>query len=244
VTLLALALVLASAPAEPPEATIEEFCPKGFTVLTGDACLAAPEHFTPGKLIVYFHGMLPPELKSPVELSRLGKEATARGYAVLAPRGEAGLCPWGNFDRWRCWPSDKSQLSAVGAVIERLSPLYRHAKKALHVRTLGRPLIAGFSNGGYLSTLLLSDSLIDAKGWAILHAGGVTGQSFDEMRRGPVLLVEATQDSEQYPGMKALSTKLRGQGWPVVEKEREGFHEVRAEDVSAVLDFFESLPAR
>jgi predicted esterase len=237
---LALTSLLAAAPLATPRAPIEDFCPRGFVALAGDGCLAAPEHFVPGHLILYFHGMLPPDLKSPRELSLLWREARARGYAVVALRGDAGLCPWGDFSAWSCFPSDRSQLPRVNKVLERLDAVLAVVKAQLKTPELGTPFVAGFSNGGYFSTMLLSDTRFEARAWAVLHAGGVTGQRFPPERRGPVLLVVATEDTEQAPGMRTLAATLREGGWPVTMGERDGAHEVREDDAQAVMDFFEA----
>mgnify|MGYP001237370127 CR=1 FL=1 len=68
------------------------------------------------------------------ELSLLGTEARKRGVTPIAPRGEQGLCPRVK-DHW-CWPNDRSQLSDVERVVKRLPET-------------SKPVLAGFSNGGY-----------------------------------------------------------------------------------------------
>ena len=202
-------------------------CPPGFDA-TDDACVVPAKK--PGPVVVYFHGMLPgaTDWTRVRELSLLAREARKRGLGLVAPRGEQGLCPWAK-EHW-CWPNDRSQLAEVGRVLERLK------------LSSSKPVLAGFSNGGYFVTLLATDTKLDAAAYVVMHAGPVTGSTFPAERARPTLLLGAAQDAYQLPGMKRLATMLEEAKWPARLSVREGVHEVTPEDVKALFDFVEALP--
>lgn len=219
-----LALLLAAAPMQ---------CPAGLKVLE-DACVVVPK--APAAFVIYFHGMLPgtTDWSRVRELSLLAAEAKKRDVLLVAPRGEQGLCAWADDvkQHW-CWPSDRSQLKAVGRMLERVGALL----PKLGVK-LPAPVFAGFSNGGYFTTLLMTETQAKASGYVVLHAGPVNGQTFPLERAKPSLLLAASKDEYQLPGMKRLEVMLDEAKWPAVALSvREGVHEVTAEDAKALIDF-------
>ncbi len=222
-----LALLLAAAP-----------CPRVFDAVD-DACVVTPEK--PSALVIYFHGMLPgaTDWSRARELSLLGAEAKKRGVALVALKGEQGLCAWGDDvkQHW-CFPSDKSQLPDVGRTLERLGQVLLHVK----LPKLPPPVYAGFSNGGYFVTLVASDSKAEASAWVVMHAGNVTGQSFPAERARPTLLLGASRDTYQLPTMKRLKGMLDEAKWPATMSVREGVHEVTSVDAKALFDFVAGLP--
>src|SRR4051812_14442096 len=113
-------------------------CPVGYEPIGDEACLAAPKPFKdPNKLIIYFHGILPPraDWAAVQEFKVLGQEATRRGYALLAMRGEQGLCYWGGqYTSYYCWPSDKSQLPDMERMLRRLKALMPKVGERLESR--------------------------------------------------------------------------------------------------------------
>jgi len=225
----ALAVLLSAAP-----------CPRAYQAVENDACVVLPEK--PAALVVYFHGMLPggTDWSRARELSLLGAEAKKRSVALVALKGEQGLCAWAeDVKKHWCWPSDMSQLPDVGRALERLDRVLTQVK----LPELPPPVFAGFSNGGYYVTLIASDTKADASGYVVMHAGNVTGQTFDAAARGkPTLLLAATRDTHQLPTMKRLHALLEEAKWPVKLTVRDGVHEVTAADAKALFDFAASLP--
>lgn len=195
-------------------------CPKGFDVVE-NACVVMPPKAT--ATVIYFHGMLPgtTDWTTVRELKLLGAEAHKRGVALIAPRGEQGLCPWAK-EHW-CWPNDRSQLADVERIVKRLPKT-------------PKPVLAGFSNGGYFVTLLATDSAVDAAAYVVMHAGPVTGSVFTPDRARPTLLLGATRDPYQLPSMKRLAALLPDARFVI----RDGVHEVTPEDVKALFDFVQS----
>jgi len=83
-------------------------CPKGFIAVDGEACLALPRDGKASKILLYFHEKIPEAepFESSWEFGGVARYATERGFAVLAMRGERGLCNWNEEVRhaW-CWPT-------------------------------------------------------------------------------------------------------------------------------------------
>ena len=229
-------LALAQAPSFP--------FPKDYVALGDDAAMAVPRSLPAGpvRVVAYFHGMLPESAAQAPELSRMARAASARGLVVLALRGEQGLCDWSaEVRRHWCWPNGKRQLPQVGAVLQRLSAALDRAGAKLG-RPLEAPFVAGFSNGGFLAGLLLSDSPLRPRAVAIAHGGLVDGQRFEQAPAVPVLLLSATGDVFHGPRMAQLDQALRQAGRPARVVVREGAHELTADDARAMVDFFAGQP--
>jgi predicted esterase len=219
-------------------------CPVGFEAIGADGCLLAPKSLAdPRKLVVYFHGMLPPtvEWANAPELKVMGAEARRRGYALLALKGEKGLCLWSKeVLEYSCWPNDKSQLAELSRQLRRLEGVLTKVREKLGVRA-EPPFFAGFSNGGFFLTLLASDSSLPMQGLAVLHAGSVNGQQFSNQQPRPTLLVAAQDDAVQLPTMKRLEQLMKEAGWEPDFRLREGTHGVTASDAQAMFGFFDRL---
>jgi predicted esterase len=221
-------------------------CPPGFSPLGDASCLAAPPGRADGrKLIVFFHGMAPANVDpaGAVELGALAEEAGARGFAVLALRGEQGLCDWSDPVRssW-CWPSRRTQLTRVQPILLRLGGALESASARLGV-PLDPPFLLGFSNGGFFVSLLASDTRLEASGYAVLHGGWVDGQTFPSGRARPTLLISARDDRFQRPLMDTLDAKLREAGWKPTYGQRDGEHALTREDARAAVTFFDGVLA-
>jgi predicted esterase len=216
-------------------------CPVGYVPVDKGACLAAPKG-KPKRLVVYFHGMLPPKPPWPeaVELRRLAAEAVRRGVAILALRGEQGFCAWAKeFEEHWCWPSDMSMLPLAQRFVDRV-----HAAIAALPFDAGPPVLAGFSNGGYFVTMLASEAKLEASAYVIAHAGLLDGEKFDVKRWKPTLLLGARQDLYQFPAMKHLADELDRLKWSAQFDIRDGKHEVTDADAKSIIDFVEKLGDR
>ena len=210
-------------------------CPRGLTVVE-DACVVQPAKAT--QVVVYFHGMCPAttDWSHLRELELLATEAKRRGVALVALRGEQGLCLWSKdvLEHW-CWPNDLSQLPDVGRTLERLG------RVLVHVRAKGPPVFAGFSNGGYFTSMIASDTEASAAGYVMLHAGNVTGEQFPLERAKPTLVIGARGDPIQLPTARRLTALLEEAKWPVKLTVREGVHEVTLADAKLLFDFVAAL---
>src|SRR5512132_2205455 len=92
------------------------WCGEGWRTLEDGACLALPERFAgAASLVVFAHGMIAPGALPVEEQTTLLAAARTHGFAVLFPRGKAGLCAWdpgviGHF----CWPTKQETVDVVG----------------------------------------------------------------------------------------------------------------------------------
>jgi poly(3-hydroxybutyrate) depolymerase len=220
-------------------------CPRGYELID-DTCAVLPKQ--PKALVVYFHGMLPgpTDFSRTPELVAMGAQAKRAGVLLVAPRGEQGLCLWSKdvLEHW-CWPNDKSQLRDVGRLLERVGQtLAKVLERAKAPPGLGAPVYAGFSNGGYFTSMIASDTQAAATGYAVLHAGNVLNQTFSTERARPTLLVAALRDVYQLPTMKSLQALLDEAQWAPHFVVRDGVHEVTAADAKQLCEFAVSLNER
>lgn len=222
--------------------TGEDGCPEGFAALPGEACISVPTQSNE-RVIVYFHGMLvsPWATKAKWELGQLARAALPRGYTVVALRGQKGLCNWSDESRQSfCWPNGLRQQELIQPIIDRLRDALAEASKLARAK-LKPPFIVGFSNGGFLVALIASDTRLGVSAYAIAHGGPVIGQGFPPWRRRPMLLLAANGDSAHYPRMKLLSQMLGEDRWESTFSVREGVHEMTADDMRAIVDFFDKM---
>ena len=159
-------------------------------------------------------------------------------------RGEQGLCYWGKEVKdFFCWPSDRSMQVETARTLKRLGEVLIRVSDRLGTK-LGPPLFAGFSNGGFFLSMVASETTTRVRAYAVLHAGGVTGQQFTAERARPTILVGAKADVVQLPTMRLLEQSLTEAGWKPTFSLRDGTHEVTAVDAKAVFEFFDSLEAQ
>jgi predicted esterase len=231
VSLLTL-LLLAQAPAT-------DFCPQGWEPLPEDACLLRGDR--PG-LIVYFHGMTAPANRAIAwELSFVTRVPKHRRASLVVLRGVAGLCDWADEYRgWWCWPTAKTRLLELQTVVERIDSVVASASSRLKSRA-NAPVIAGYSNGAYLVTMLMAETKLPASGWVVMHGGPVSGTNFGKDRERPTLLLAAADDGVQRPAMETLKSRLDVSGWASMLVVRPGSHPPEVEDYERLFDFASSV---
>ncbi len=238
--MLSLLLVVVSQ-APVPDAPSEPFCPPGWESLRGDACLLRGQ--LPG-LVVYFHGMSAPVVKAlGWELSFASRVLPAKRTSLVVMRGTAGLCDWADeFRTWWCWPTAKTRVPETLTVIERLDTVVTAAGERLHHQ--GLPVIAGYSNGGYLVSMLMGDPRVVASGFVVMHGGPITGVVYERERERPTLLMAAAEDSIQRPAMEGLKAKLDSVGWRSSMVVRAGSHAPEVEDYQRLFEFASHVSRR
>jgi predicted esterase len=210
-------------------------CPTGWEPVDGDACLKRGQ--TPG-VVVYFHGMLAPDPKAfGRELGFITPSASKNGVSVLAMRGVPGLCDWATeYVTWWCWPTVKERVSERRAIVERVKHALETASLRLD-RTLSRPVFAGYSNGGYFTSLLMDDdAAVEASAFVVLHAGLVSGVAISE-RPKPTLLIAAEGDRIQRPTMESFRTALTARAWSPAFVLRPKEHPLELEDFEQLARF-------
>ncbi|MBL8917912.1 MAG: hypothetical protein JNJ54_03555 [Myxococcaceae bacterium] len=212
-------------------------CPAGWEPLTSPGCFRRGEG--PG-VVLYLHGMLAPNERAFArELGFITPAAVEAQLTLIAPRGAPGLCDWApEYKDWWCWPSAKGREPDTTIIIERLVESIAEVERRLD-RRLPAPLIAGYSNGGYFTSLLMEGRL-PATGFAVLHGGLVSGVTLDERPR-PILLVAAEGDTIQRPGMEAFRRALTERHWTPAFVLRKKEHPLELEDFTHLASFARRL---
>jgi dienelactone hydrolase len=219
----------------PPDA----FCASDLQPIAGGACYAAPPDAPPGSplpLVIYLHGLFergPMENEERDRQRRVARQATARGFAVLALKGAEGAC---DSERTAlvCWPSNERSADKAPAFVEQWQPALKSAEKRHPIEAR---YVLGFSNGGYFAGLIAEGALYDANAFVIAHAGPV--QPVRAVgRKPPLLLMSADEDISQ-EGMVQLDDELTRDDWPHEHYVRDGGHALPDSDIGVALTFFE-----
>jgi predicted esterase len=220
-------------------APLGSFCASGLQPVADGACYAAPPDAiadSPLPLLIYLHGFFERGSTEDEERDRQGRvarQATARGFAVLALRGTEGAC---HPERTAlvCWPSNERSADKAPAFVEAWQPALRAAEGS-HPFT--EKYVLGFSNGGYFAGLIAERAIYEANAFVIAHAGPV-----EPVRavgsKPPLLLMSADEDISQ-EGMVQLDDELTQDGWPHDHYVRGGGHALPDSDIDAALTFFE-----
>lgn len=224
-----------------------EWCVDGVRGLDEDAC------YVPGKpgdrtLLVYLHGIVPPEPESPQKTTVEGavREAAERaGITALIPRGRSGLGP--TFARtWWAWPTaPDAHTRTVDALVARWGTL----KKKLEAQSgvpFTRTYLAGSSNGAYFLAALALRGDCDrlgfpVDGYAAISGGAPGGLAVQVGRtRRPVYVGYGLYDGESPGGAKALALTFESAHWPVKRAPHPLGHGAHAVYLDEALAFFDA----
>jgi predicted esterase len=230
---------------EAPDVPPADWCAPGFEPIAGGGCFAsAGATETPASpLIVYLHGRYASD--GPADevdrQRRLGVQANALGYAVLALRGHLGACTAPELARWYCWPSNETNADAGPGVVTS----WATALSAAQARTGAQQhYLLGFSNGAYFAGLIASRALLEFDALVIAH-GGPVEPVHAERGTPPILLLSADDDVAQ-DDMIRFDEELTRERWAHDSYARAGGHALTDQDIDAALSFFararESLP--
>ena len=192
-------------------------------------------------MILFLHGMYSvdfPEQEFAIE-KRVGDLATAQDFAVLAPRGEVGLCDWSpQVAHFACWPTRRTQLPQAGALLIRFGPAFLETSRRLENARI-TPWLLGFSNGGYFASFIATEAHLKLRGVAILHGGAIEpAQPISADRVMPTLLIAGEKDQFQRPKMEKLDALLTAAKWPHRFHLRPGGHALTDDDLHAALEIF------
>lgn len=223
------------------------WCVEGVRGLDEDAC------YVPGKagdrtLLVYLHGIVPPERESAQKTTVQGavREASERaGITALVPRGRVGLGP--KFaSTWWAWPTaPEAHARTVDALVRRWIAL-KEKLEAQAGAPFARTYLAGSSNGAYfLSALALRgdcDRLgFPVDGYAVISGGAVGGLAVQAGRpRRPVYVGYGLYDAESPSGAKALALAFETARWPVKRAPHPLGHGAHAVYLDEALAFFDA----
>lgn len=215
----------ATTPGSPAPITTPGFCTDGFEAVDVDheACALVPPtaDASAPRLLVYLHGIVPPQDASPQKTNVLrvvAAASTRAGVVALVPRGVRGVGPKGAKD-WYAWPTSPADHARLArGIVARIA----EAKRALEARS-GRPFartyLAGSSNGAYfLSALALRGDLaafaFDVDGLGAMSGGSPSGAAAAPPARAPFYVGFGTYDEETKKGALALGGVLNATRWP------------------------------
>ena len=124
-------------------------------------------------------------------------------------------------------------------IIDRIGAAVTEVETKLE-RTLPSPLVVGYSNGGYFTSLLMEPERLTVTGFVVLHGGLVTGVTLEE-RPKPTLLVAAEGDTIQRPAMETFRAALEQKKWSPAFVLRKKEHPLELEDFEHVMAFARRL---
>ncbi len=209
------------------------YCAAGLEHVPGNGCFAQANRPAPRPLVVYLHG-LHTDATMREELdrqARVARQATERGFDVLALRGAIGGCD--RYPEMYCWPSNERTAERGPGVVASWEPALRAARER---GAAGPRYLLGFSNGGYFAALVMTRALVPFEAITIAHGGPVE----PVQARGakpPALLLMADEDAA-LPEMMRLDVALSREKWPHASVAREGGHALTDSDVGNALGFF------
>lgn len=213
-----------------------EWCSEGWQGLDERTCFYVPSQPN-GEVLVFLHGMMPPDA-SPAGMQKMVRdEAEKRGAVALFPQGRTGLCSWAEeVKSWYCWPTSRSHVDQHAA------PLFAEFEhdlllvQSLFGLALTKTYVLGFSNGGYFASYAALEN-----GWPVAGVGLVAaGRSFVDTallptHRPPVFIRVGELDQTSVKNSaQNLAFVLSQESWPHDFKLQAGKgHELWPSDVAA-----------
>ncbi len=230
---------------DPPASTLSAatsvttaWCGEGWRALDDGACLALPDRFAePASLVVFAHGMIAPDAQPTEEQATLLAAARAQGFAVLFPRGKAGLCTWepGVLEHL-CWPTKQQTVDEAGpGILAGWDRAQRQAEAQAGVR-FARRYLFGFSNGGYFVAFLTVEGRYRVDGAGLVGAGrSAVDESLTGRARPPFYLAVGEQEAEvTRQDAATLAQVLQRGGWKIEHVVHPGRgHELHEDDLEA-----------
>ncbi|HKQ71296.1 MAG TPA: hypothetical protein VJT73_18260 [Polyangiaceae bacterium] len=215
------------------------WCTESVSALDEETCYVVPPSPT-RTLLVYFHGIVPPEQDSEENgtLQRIiAKSAQKAGIVALVPRGKQGLAPRGR-ERWWGWPTNQASYSAHGAAIVAAVLEKRKQLERLLGVSFVRTYVAGSSSGAYFVTRLALQGGLDADGFGAMSGGSVPDAiDLDRIVKRPFYIGYGQFDPARSTA-HTLAGLLRGAGWSVREARHPFGHGARAVYIEEALAFF------
>lgn len=213
------------------------WCGEGWRTLEDGACLALPERFAgQPSLVVFAHGMIAPEALPVEEQTTLLAAVRTHGFAVLFPRGKAGLCAWDpGVSGHLCWPTKQEAVDVVGpGILAGWDAAQTRAEAIAGVR-FERRYLFGFSNGGYFVAFLAVEGRYRVDGAGLVGAGrSAVDESLTGAARPPFYLAVGEQEEEvTRQDAAVLAAVLQRRGWKTAHVVHPGRgHEIHEDDLA------------
>jgi len=212
----AAAPVAAAWPPKTPPKIETDWCLEAVSALDEETCFVLPDKPTDA-LLIYLHGIVPPERESfqKTNLETVVANASRRaGVAALLPRGKRGMTPKGH-ERWWGWPTAETQYQKYTTPLAQLlSEKKLKLEQAIGAR-FEKVYLAGSSAGAYFVVAIALRGAFPADGFGAMSGGaGRPTPELPKLEKKPFYIGFGTQDSVG-PAAKSLSELLARAGWPV-----------------------------
>jgi predicted esterase len=210
--------------AEAAPTVTTDWCIEGMLrALDEETCFILPELAAgkPRRLLVYLHGIVPPQAVSPqktrVEEAVLHASVRA-GAAALVPRGRRGIGPEGARDWW-AWPTAPSSHAALAKSIVAQWAVAKAHLERIAGAPFERTYLAGSSNGAYFLSALALRGDPEAFGFPVDGYGAMSGGAAGGLRASQAAhafyIGFGTYDEETKKNANALRAVLEAAHWPV-----------------------------
>jgi predicted esterase len=190
------------------------WCDEPVDALDEATCYVLPAA-PPDELLIYLHGIVPPNQTSAqkTNLQRVVANAARRaGVAALIPRGEQGLGPAG-LERWWSWPTGESSYRRRGPTLVRALEDARGRLEALAGVRFAKLYLAGSSAGAYFVAELALHGALRAHGYAAISGGAARPTAeLASLEPAPFYVGHSTHESGE--SARALGELVRRAGWP------------------------------
>lgn len=183
--------------------------------LDEETCYALPPSPT-SELLIYFHGIVPPEKTSRQKTNFetvVKKSAERAGVVALMPRGEQGLAPKGHKGWWG-WPtSAAAHAEWTPRLLAKVADKRRKLEQLVG-QSFTRLYVAGSSSGAYFTIALAVNGELAANGFAAISGATSRSGSLAAATRAPFYIGYGTHDTVG-GAAQALGAQLERAGWPV-----------------------------
>jgi len=215
-------------PPRAPPIVETDWCTESVRALDPSTCFFLPEAPT-RTLLVYLHGVVPPEKTSAQKTNYQAVVANASrraGAAALMPRGNQGLAPKG-IEKWWGWPTSPSTYKRHAAeLVERIQAARRKLEDSTGIQ-FERVYLAGSSSGAYFVATLAQRGGIEVDGFGAMSGGTtVLEPSFQALRPRPVYIGYGLYDTVG-ESARELGRLLEKAKWPVRVAEHRVGHGAR-----------------
>lgn len=212
------------------------WCSDGWLGLDEGTCFFAPANPS-GELLIFLHGMMPPDASPKTMQQMVLAEAESRGAVVLFPRGRAGLCSWAEeVKTWFCWPTSRANVDLHAAGLFAEFQQWQQKLESLLNTTFHKRYLFGFSNGGYFASYAGLEAWWRVDGVGLVAAGrSFVDTALFPAERAPFFLRVGQLDQTSVKNSaQNLAYVLSQQGWPHDFKLQAGKgHELWPSDLAA-----------
>ncbi|MBK7578985.1 MAG: hypothetical protein IPI67_02155 [Myxococcales bacterium] len=215
-------------PPHDPQAVATDWCTDAVRGLDPSTCFYLPEQPT-DTLLIYLHGVVPPERTSVQKTNYQAVVARASrraGAAALMPRGNQGLTPKG-LERWWGWPTAPGSYQRLSSeLVLRIQAARKLLEQATGIE-FRRVYLAGSSSGAYFVATLAQRGDIDVDGFGAMSGGtAVLEPNLRELSPRPVYIGYGLYDTVG-KSARQLGQLLVNAKWPVRVAEHRTGHGAR-----------------